>query len=215
MFENAEYLLFDLDGTLTDSAPGILSSVRYSLQKMKRPIPDGAVLGKFLGPPLLSSYAEHCGMTKSEALCALELYREYFTDRGMFENSLYDGITDALTKLKNSGKKLVIATSKPEPFARTIAEHFKISGYFDAIVGATMDEKRTAKKDVVGYILETLNIPESKAVMIGDRKGDIDGGHACGVKAIGVLYGYGDRDELKDADALAGSPEELCGLFLK
>ena len=194
-------VLFDLDGTLTDSGPGIMNSVKYALEKVGEPTPDVDELRKFIGPPLKGQFMEHCGIDEEKAAEMVTLYREYFTVTGIFENSVYDGVEEMLKTLKQAGIKIAMATSKPEKLAKIIA-----------------DETRTEKQDVIRYVLEQCEEKElDKIVMVGDRSYDILGGHAEGLKVIGVLYGYGDLKELSEAgaDALATIPQEVAELVLE
>ena len=205
-------ILFDLDGTLTDPALGITNSVAYALSKWDITVSDRSELFKFIGPPLLDSFAEYYGFSDSQSRLALKYYREYFTDRGMFENRVYEGIPQLLSELKSRNKKLIVATSKPEEFAVRILQHFKLDGYFDFIGGASMDETRVKKADVIQYALDSCNIIDrSSVVMVGDRLHDINGAKLCGLPSIGVTYGYGSFDELKDAgaDFIALSVEDI------
>ena len=195
-------VLFDLDGTLTDSGPGIMNSVKYALEKVGEPIPDVDELRKFIGPPLKGQFMEHCGIDEEKAAEMVTLYREYFTVTGIFENSVYDGVEEMLKTLKQAGIKIAMATSKPEKFAKIIADHFGLAQYFD----------------VIRYVLEQCEEKElDKIVMVGDRSYDILGGHAEGLKVIGVLYGYGDLKELSEAgaDALATTPQEVAEQVLE
>lgn len=205
-------ILFDLDGTLTDAAPGITNSVKYALSKFGIDETDDNKLRKFLGPPLISSFMEFYGFSKEKAQKAVEYYREYFVPHGIFENEVYSGIPKLLQKLKAAGKTLIIATSKPETFAVQIAEHFEIDSYFDLIAGSNLDNTRSKKAQVIEYALETLGILDrAHAVMIGDREHDIKGAKKTGLRSIGVLYGYASPGELENAgaDFTANSPEEL------
>ena len=196
-------LLFDLDGTLTDPALGITNSILYALEKMGKPLPPREELYKFIGPPLIPSFQKFLGMTAEEAALALATYREYFSVSGLFENDPYPGIADALAELKAAGLRLYVTTSKPEPFAVRILEHFSLDGYFDRICGASMDEKRVSKADVIRYTLETNGLvgEEAESMMIGDRCHDIAGAKETGLASLGVLWGYGSRDELAEAGA--------------
>ncbi|MCF0142115.1 MAG: HAD hydrolase-like protein, partial [Parasporobacterium sp.] len=160
-------IFFDLDGTLTDSAPGIMNSIRYALEKMDYPIPDEATLRLFVGPPLTDSYMEVCGMTEEEAFKGLELYRVYFADKGMFENLPYPGIKECLKELKDKGFRMFLATSKPEEYAKIIMDHFELSEYFCDICGASMDEKRNTKDAVIQYCMDKNNIAPEETIMIG------------------------------------------------
>ena len=167
-----------------------------------------------------SAAALEIELKKSEEKAAemVTLYREYFTVTGIFENSVYDGVEEMLKTLKQAGIKIAMATSKPEKFAKIIADHFGLAQYFDVIGGACMDETRTEKQDVIRYVLEQCEEKElDKIVMVGDRSYDILGGHAEGLKVIGVLYGYGDLKELSEAgaDALATTPQEVAELVLE
>lgn len=197
-------IFFDLDGTLTDSGPGILNSVRYALQRLGCPVPGPEVLNRFIGPPLLDSFRTYCGLGEEAARRGTQYYREYFRDKGIFENSVYEGIPALLADLRAAGKTVAVATSKPEEFARRILEHFGLIGYFDYVAGATMDETRLTKSAVLAYALEAMGITDkADVVMVGDREHDVLGAQAVGLDCIGVLYGYGDRAEHEAAGATA------------
>ncbi len=200
--KNYNTILFDLDGTLTDPAQGIINSVIYSLRKMGIEETDRESLKKFIGPPLADSFREYYILSDEKAVQAVEYYREYFKVKGMFENSVYDDIETLLKSLNDKGKTLIIATSKPEEFSLQILEHFDLSKYFKYIAGATLDGSRSAKADVIKYALEKCGITDKEhTIMIGDRKHDIIGANENGIDSIGVLFGYGDIDELKNAGA--------------
>ena len=205
-------VFFDLDGTLTDSGPGILASVAYALRKLGVETPEPEKLRPFIGPPLLWSFGHFYGFDEAKSREAVRLYREYFTAGGMFENSVYPGVPEALETLGRAGFRLAVATSKPEEFSRKIIAHFGLDGYFEAVCGATMDEKRTAKADVIRYALETVGAAAEESLMVGDREHDVLGAHAVGVPCLGALWGYGSREELLSAgaDALAETPEEMA-----
>ena len=197
-----EYILFDLDGTLTDPAIGITNSVMYALRKYNIEVSDRSELYKFIGPPLRDSFEIYYGFSKEEAKTAVEYYREYYRDKGIFENLVYDGFEDLLKTLKDNCKILIVATSKSEVFAKQILEHFDIAKYFTYIAGSNLDGTRVKKDEVIKYALESCNIIDlSKAIMIGDREHDIIGAKAAGIHSIGVLFGYGDRNELEKAGA--------------
>lgn len=223
-------ILFDLDGTLTESHPGILRSVRYALEQMGQPIPPEEELLAFVGPPLVDSFTSVTRLSEEDAAQAIVYYREYFRSRGKYENSVYDGIPAVLDRLKKKGLQLGIASSKPETFVRDILQHFGLIDCFDLICGATMDGRLSEKPDIIRYALrtagcmredsETLTEEEARAVrrevvMVGDRKYDITGAHKMGMSAVGVTWGYGSREELESsgADALAADPEELFRLL--
>lgn len=213
-----DYLLFDLDGTLTDPAIGITNSVRYALKKYGIEVGDRSELYKFIGPPLWDSFEKYCGFSRAEAQNAVEFYREYFREKGMFENLVYNGIEDLLGLLKANGKILIVATSKPEVFAKQILEHFDIAKYFTYIAGSNLDGTRVKKGEVIRYALESCKVGDlSKAVMIGDREHDIIGAKEAGIDSIGVLFGYGDRNELEKAgaDFIADTVADIGRILLK
>lgn len=197
-------ILFDLDGTLTDSAPGILNSVRYACRKLGLPLPEDAVLRRFLGPPLPASFRDYLHLDEGDTARAVAAFREYYPTRGIFENEVYPGIPALLQDLQAAGRRVVMATSKPEVFARRIMEHFSLAGYFDAICGATIDETRTDKGEVIAYALETAGITDLQGVvMVGDREHDVRGAARNGLPCIGAVYGYGSAEELTAAGAVA------------
>lgn len=202
MKKDYQYLLLDLDGTITDPMIGITRSVQYALSFFGIKIINLEELCPFIGPPLIDSFKEFYHFTDEQAQIALKKYREYFADKGIFENNVYDGIEDFLQSQINQGKELMIATSKPEPFAKQILEHFKLDHYFSFIGGATLDGTRSTKTDVIKYVLESNQITDlSSVIMIGDRKHDIIGARNNGIASIGVLYGYGNKAELENAGA--------------
>ncbi|MBQ8408872.1 MAG: HAD family hydrolase [Clostridia bacterium] len=197
-----DYLFFDLDGTLTDPGEGITNSVIYALKKWGIEVCDRRELYAFIGPPLSASFKKYYGFSDSDALKCVEYYREYFRDRGIFENKVYEGISEMLAELKGRGAQVVLATSKPEIFAKQILDHFDLAKYFDFVAGATMDESRNKKADVIAYALECLDVSDkSRVLMIGDRDQDILGARTNGIDSLGVLYGYGDLAELSSAGA--------------
>ena len=195
-------ILFDLDGTLTDSEPGIINSIEYALKKYDIEIENKADLRKFLGPPLVESFKQYCGFSENKAEQAVEFYREYFREKGIFENNVYQGVVQLLEALKAQNKRLIVATSKPEPFTYRILEHFDLLKYFDFVAGSNMDNTRSKKDEVIAYALNSCGITDlQSAVMIGDREHDIIGANKVGIASIGVLYGYGDLQELEVAGA--------------
>lgn len=197
-----QYVLFDLDGTLTNSELGITSCVMYALEKFNIKIEDRTVLRPFIGPPLKESLKKYYGFSEEDSELAVKYYRERFAIKGLYENEVYDGVEKLLKQLKKSGKTLVIATSKPEEYTIKILKHFDIYQYFDFIAGATMDGSRGEKADVIRYAIEISGITDkSEAVMVGDRSYDILGAKVNGLESIGVLYGFGDRKELESAGA--------------
>ena len=197
-----KYLLFDLDGTLTDPQEGITNSVAYALEQYGIHVEDRTSLNKFIGPPLKDSFMEYYGFQEAQAEEAVWKYRGYFNDDGIFENKVYPGIPKMLRCLKERGKMLIVATSKPTVYAKRILERFELSQYFADVQGSEMDGSRTKKEDVIRYALEQNKITEiDRAVMIGDREHDIIGAKNCGLDSIGVLFGYGSRAELEACGA--------------
>ena len=210
-----KYLLFDLDGTLTDPSIGITNSVAYALSKFGINVEDKRTLYKFIGPPLVDAFSEYYGFSKEDSEKATAFYRETFSVKGLFENRVYDGVVEMLEALKNAGKRLIIATSKPEPFTVKILKHFDLLKYFDFVAAATFDSSRNSKDKVIAYALQSLDIKDrSEVVMIGDRHHDIDGARENGIDSIGVLWGFGSREELETADAtyIAESIDDLISI---
>ena len=207
-----DIVLFDLDGTLTDPGEGITNSVAYALKKFDIIVEDKTQIYNFIGPPLIDSFMKYYGLDRENGLLAVDYYREYFSVTGIFENKVFDGIPELLNKIKNSGRKIALATSKPEIYARRILEHFDLSHYFNFIGGATMDETRSRKADVIDYTLKNLSVTDkSTVVMVGDRHHDIEGANQNGLDSIGVLFGYGDHSELERAGAtyIAGTVNDI------
>ena len=193
-------VFFDLDGTIIDSGVGVADSVGYALEKLGITVDDKSSLRKFIGPPLVYSFRTFYGMDEETVSLAIEYYREHYSKKGIFEFYVYDGVRELLAALKNANIKIVVATSKPEDFAKQILAHEGIDVYFDYIAGATMDEKtRATKEDVIEYALKACNIDTaSDVIMIGDRFYDIEGARRFGMDCIAVLYGYGSREEFEN-----------------
>ncbi|MGP1459274.1 MAG: HAD hydrolase-like protein [Treponema sp.] len=211
-----DYIFFDLDGTLTDSQEGILNSLRYALKLYGIEFPDDK-LKTFIGPPMLETFGK-LGFDESEIRSAVKKYREYYEANGIFENRVYDGVENMLVDLKNSGKRLAVATSKPEEYAARILEHFGIARYFDCICGCRMDESRADKAEVIAYALESCSLTAADAprvLMAGDRYADIVGAHKNSVCCAAVLYGYGSRSEFEKygADYIVETVPELQALI--
>jgi phosphoglycolate phosphatase len=208
-------IFFDLDGTLTDPKPGITRSIRYALQRLGRPsIPSEDELTWCIGPPLRSSFVTLLGGDEL-ADRAVSLYRERFSDIGLYENAAYAGIDDVLTALRQSGHRMFVATSKAHVFADRIIDHFGLRDHFERVFGAELDGTRVHKSDLLEYALKKTSTDPSRAVMIGDRSHDMVGARNNGMRGIGVLYGYGSRDELTAAGAshVCATPEEILGCF--
>ena len=198
-----ETILFDLDGTITDPAKGITSGVAYAFDYFGNKYENLESLKHFIGPPLREHFMEVCGVDREKGEEYVTKYREYYAVTGIYENRVYDGIEDMLKKLKEAGKKIVLATSKPEKFAKIILDHFGLTQYFDFVAGALMSNTRTKKDEVIAYALE--NIGEYKTettIMVGDRLHDVEGAKKFGIDTVGVTFGYGSYDELKNAGAI-------------
>jgi phosphoglycolate phosphatase len=207
-----KYLLFDLDGTLTDPKSGITKSVAYALQHTRGIEVDPDTLTHFIGPPLKESFMAYYHMSATEALEAIRHYRTYFEASGMLDNIAFEGVGELLAHLNEAGKVLAVATSKPTPFAVKILAHFELAHYFKVIMGSNLDGTRTHKDEVIEATLAALNMPpRSEVIMIGDREHDIIGAHKKGLKCVGVTYGYGDKEELDRAGA-DWIVDDLCGL---
>ncbi len=211
---NYDVVLFDFDGTLTESGLGITRSVAYAFEQMDLPVPGQDILDRFVGPPLVASFEKYGNMDESDAIRATELYRVRYRATGWKENRVYPGITPLLKALKAAGCYLAIASGKPEVFVRQIAEYFGIDRYFDRIVGNSLDDIHADKCALISRAL-----PENRncrAAMVGDRLFDMEAAKKCGLDAIGALYGYGSREELQQAgaDQIAASVEELRRILL-
>lgn len=204
--------LFDLDGTLTDPGAGITNSILYAFKKFGLPPLPMEILKTFIGPPLLESFRLHCGVTSEEAGLLLTYYREYFKEKGMFENEVYPEIPETLAALTKRGTRLFIATSKPEPFAKEILAHFDLAKYFEFVGGNTLDEKRSKKEDVIRYVMQENALLPADCIMIGDRCHDIEGARACGIPVAAVTFGYGNDQEYRMADHIINTPKELLQL---
>ncbi len=213
---NADTLFWDLDGTLTDPFEGITHSIVYALRFFHIEVPDRTVLCPFIGPPLKDSFMRFYGFSDADADLAVSYYREYFSDKGWRENTVYPGIAALLRSLQEVGKRHVLATSKPEIFAEQILVHFGLRPFFAAVAGGDLEGKRVKKEDVLKHALEQTGAKASSSLMIGDRKYDVEGARRVGIDCIGVTYGYGSQQELLEAGAiaLADSVDALRDLLL-
>ena len=210
------HLLFDLDGTLTDTFPGITKCIQYALTCLGHSPPSAESLRWCIGPPLKSSLIALLGpLDAHRADEGMALYRERFSTAGLFENRLYSDIEHTLDELKKCGHSLGVATSKPTVFAERIIDRFGLRGYFETIDGSELDGTRSDKTLLIASILEREEIKRSSVVMIGDREHDMRGAYENGVAGLGVLWGYGTREELEDASAYAcaAAPSELATLI--
>lgn len=212
-----KYILFDLDGTLTNPKEGITKSIQYALKHMGIEVEDLDSLSIFIGPPLRNGFREYWNFNEDEITQALIKYREYFSVTGIFENEVYPGIEEMLQNLVQNGKQLIVATSKPEVFAKQIMEHFDLAKYFMDVCGSSLDASRERKGDVIRYALEKNHITDlEQVVMIGDREHDIIGANENNIDSIGLLYGFGDRKELEEAGAgkVAETVKDLENIIL-
>ena len=211
-----DWLLFDLDGTLTDPFEGITRSVEYALNAFGIEVEDRRVLAPFIGPPLVESLTERYGFTMEDAVAAVAKYREYFAVKGLYENELFEGIPELLSDCRKAGYKISMATSKPTHNARIIAEHFDIARYFDAIHGSSLDGTRITKSSVVAEAVAEEHLDPSRAVMLGDRRHDVEGAGVHGSRTVGVRYVYGSREEHEAAGAayIVNDLDELRELLI-
>lgn len=215
---NKQYILFDLDGTITDSAPGITNCVSYALKELnQKPLPEKTLM-RFIGPPLLDAFMEYGGMDKEMATNAVAKYRERYKDIGIFECSLYSGIAKVLKALKDADKTVILATAKPLEFAKRIIEHFNLSQYFDDMVGANFSGNLIHKHEIIAEVIKRFNITDrTSAIMIGDREQDISGAKMFSLESIGVRYGFAEENELEDAGAtyIADNPNDILKIILE
>ncbi len=211
-----QYILFDLDGTITDSKQGITNSVAYALKYLGISVENPDTLCKFIGPPLTESFKEYYNLSDIETETAIQKYREYYSEKGIYENELYSGIIHMLENLKQNGKKIILATSKPTVYAKKILEYFNLEQYFYFIAGSEMNLSRNKKEDVIRYALEQNKIVDkAEVIMVGDRKHDIIGAKENEIASVGVLYGYGVREELSGADFIVEKVADLIPVLIK
>lgn len=213
--EKSKCVLFDLDGTLTDSCEGVVGGTVYGLEKAGLEIPSRDVLMTFIGPPLTLSFRGTLGLDEQTSERVLTYYREYYNERGYAENRVYDGVELMLAALKAQGYRLFVATSKPEEISKRIVATFGLDKYFERVFGASLDDSRSSKASVLAYALEAMGADGTNSVMVGDRKFDVIGAAENGLKCIGVLYGYGDRKELEEAGAaaIAETPDSVVDII--
>lgn len=210
--KNPHLLLFDLDGTLTDSAPGIFACIQHALRELDLPTPSGSDLRRAVGPPLHISFREIFGITRHGVVNeAMRLYRERFSTVGLFENEVYPGVAEALSALRDSGYGLCVATSKPKVFADQIIDHFSLRPFFTEVYGSELSGERAGKPDLIRYVLHAEQAHSERVCMIGDRSHDMVGAKENDLTAVGVLWGYGSEAELTEAgaDALVNRVSDL------
>lgn len=207
-----EVILFDLDGTLTESGPGIVNAVEYTLQKYGIDEPDKEKHKRFIGPPLKVSFMKYYGFTEENVAEAVAVFRSYYHEKGIYENSAYPGTRRMLADLSSRGYRLAVATSKARPMAEIVIPRFGLADHLEGIYAAEMDGRFGTKSAVIEHAMEEMGVTDkSKVLMIGDREHDILGAKACGIDSMGVLYGYGSRDELEaaGADMIADTVEDI------
>lgn len=212
-----KYILMDLDGTISNPMLGITRSVQYALKSFGIEEPNLENLCTYIGPPLRVSFQQYHGLLPEDAEQALAKYRERYSVTGLFENEVYEGMDELLAKLKKAGKILIVATSKPEVFAKQVMKHFKLDHFFTDICGASLDTSRDTKEAVIRYAMEKNGITDcSEAVMVGDRMHDTEGAKNVGIASLGVLYGFGSREELEEAgaDRIAETVEDLYQVIM-
>ncbi|MBR6290514.1 MAG: HAD hydrolase-like protein [Clostridia bacterium] len=216
-FKKSRHIFFDFDGTVIDTGKGVKNGVKYALEHYGFKIPDTSVLNGFMGPPLSDSFPRFYGFSAEKTEEAIEVYREYYREKGVHEFELYPGIENLLKTLRDHGRDLFIASTKPEKFVKLIIADAGLDKYFRFVGGATLDGSMEDKPDIINYVLaNNSDLDRSSSVMIGDRKFDINGAKICGLPSIAVLYGYGSREELEEAgaDAFASSTGELLDLLI-
>lgn len=214
-----KYVLFDLDGTVSESALGIRASLEHAIKQVGKPLPNLDDYTLYIGPPLIDTFRNLCHFTEEESAQGVEIYRDYYDTYGKFKNKLYDGMKDVLTALRNQGAKLAVCTSKYEKFAEEIVELLGVSDYFDAVCGSTLDGSRKDKKDLIPYAVKTLggdfDTERENTVMLGDTYFDARGARMCNVDFIGVKYGYGSLEQMKaeGAEIFAETPADILPLL--
>lgn len=210
-----DLVLFDLDGTLTESGPGITSSLKDTLNKMQIAVPQD--LHKFIGPPLFESFKKYCKMTDEQAKAGIAIYRDFYNETGVFNNSVYPGLMELLRQLREAGAKISVATSKPQPQADVVLNHFQIAPLLDYVSGAAADERSSTKAGLIKQAIAACKAEKSRTVMIGDTRFDAEGAKKAGVDFIGVLYGYGTQEEMENegATCFANNVQELREILIR
>ena len=208
-----DYVIFDFDGTVVDTGEGIIKSLQYSFEQMGHEVPDMSDLRRFIGPPIYYSYTHFYGVSDEQVGMYIKKYRERYTQKGIYECELYEGMIDLIKNLKSNGVKVAIASSKPLRLIYNVADFLEITDLFDAIVGVKIDDSNHSTK--TGLINEAMNLlnatDKEKVLMVGDRMFDLDGAAGAGVKSCGALWGYGDEEEFKEHNAtfIVSSPKEI------
>lgn len=213
-----EYVFFDLDGTLIDSEEGITRSVQHMLRHFDIDVEDRSSLRRFIGPPIQVALKKYYGFDDAKIAEATVVYRAYFAENGIHQNEVYEGVHEMLAKLHGEGMRLALATSKPEPFAKQIMNELELEQYFTFMAGSLLDGGRDRKSEVIDHVLQECCVEDKcLAIMVGDRHYDVNGANESGLASIGVLWGFGDEKELRQAGAayVVSRPEELTQLLLK
>lgn len=216
MMRDFDLVLFDLDGTLTDSGPGVTGCVRRALEQMSWTVPPQDMLRRFIGPALYDSFSNICGMNPEQAQQAIDIYRMYYRNGGIFENRVYDGIPEILEELRAAGKTLAVATSKPATMTGPVLSHFALDRYFDEVSAADESDRGNGKEELIFPVLQKFGIPASHAVMIGDTKFDASGARKSGTHFLGALYGFGTEEEMRREGAkhFVRKPADIARLLL-
>lgn len=212
-----DVILFDFDGTISDSAEGIVECYRRTFAAMGMPVPEDEVLRSFVGPPQVVTFGQRYGFQGAELERIIGVFRKEYREYGLFNTVMYPGIREMLEELRGAGKTLVVATSKPEVYAKQICDEYGITGLFDMIAGSIMDVARALKAEVIEYALAELEVTDrSRVLMVGDRLYDVEGARLCGIDCMGVTYGYGSPEELLEAGAryLAATPKDVAKSIL-
>lgn len=212
------YILFDFDGTLSDSAPGVMASFEEALKAMGRTPPGRDVLIRFVGPPLADTFSDYFGFRGDELPKVLTIFRKAYVTVGLENQKMFDGVPEMLKRLRDAGKILAVATSKGERLAREICADYGIDDMFDIIAGSSEDDTRNQKDDIIAYALSEMGVTDrSRVLMVGDRLYDVEGAQHCGIDCMGVLYGYGSREELENAGAkyIAETTASVAEIILK
>ncbi|MCR4614895.1 MAG: HAD hydrolase-like protein [Clostridiales bacterium] len=214
--KNFDGILLDFDGTFADTGEGIFYCIKEALKRMKRPLLDEAAMRTFIGPPLYASFRRECGFTEDEANEAVSIYREIYGADAYKLLSLYDGMEELIGNLNAKGVKVGIATAKPEKFAVRIIEYLGMKEQFATIVGVAEGNTSSSKKDIIGRAADNMGLPRSRVLMVGDRCYDVQGAHDAGLECVGVLYGYGTREELENSGAeyIVNTPGEIENIVI-
>lgn len=214
---NFDYVIFDFDGTVADTGEGILKSLQYSFIAMGDPAPDLSDLKKFIGPPVYYSYTTFYGISEEKVDLYVKKYRERYSEKGIYESKVYDGVRELIISLKEKGIKVGIASSKPERLIYAVADYLQITNLFDAIVGVKSDNsKHSTKAGLITQAMDDMGATDkNKVLMVGDRMFDIDGAHDAGIKCCGALWGFGDKEEFEahNAEFIVETPYEIIDII--